>query len=89
MPRAFNSWWGSGEILEETYLPAPDPVAEPCLQLVKFDDGRLGLRFAHYHGRRWGRDPLVLPEDDVPDLRRALRETPRIHRFLRRLLEAR
>jgi hypothetical protein len=47
-------------VIEETHLPVPEPVAEPCLQLVRFEDGKLGLRFAHYHGRRWGRDPLVL-----------------------------
>ncbi len=73
-------------MVEETYLPAPEPVAEPCLQLVRFTDGRLGLRFAHYHGRRWGRDPLVLVEDDLPDLRRALEEVPGIRRFLADLL---
>ena len=86
-PRPFHSWWGEGEIAEETNVPAPEPLAEPCLQLVRLEDGRLGVRFAHYHGRRWGRDPLVLVEDDVEDLRRALDETPEIRRFLARLLE--
>ncbi len=33
------------------------------------------------------RDPLVLVEDDVEDLGRALDETPEIRRFLARLLE--
>ena len=74
-------------MIEETHLPVPEPVAEPCLQLVRFDDGRLGLRLAHYHGRRWGRDPLVLIEDDLPDLRRALGETPGIAQFLAGLVD--
>ncbi len=89
LPRPFSSWWGEGEVIEETHLPVPEPVAEPCLQLVRFEGGRLGLRFAHYHGRRWGRDPLVLVEDDLADLRRALGETPQIRRFLTRLLRSR
>lgn len=89
LPRPFSSWWGAGEILEETFLPAPDPVAEPCFQLVRFEDGRKGLRFSHYHGRRWGRDPLVIADDDLADLRRALEETPGIRRFLERLLRTR
>jgi hypothetical protein len=86
MPRAANSWWGEGEIVEETYLPAPEPAAEPCLQLIRFPDGKHGIRFAHYHGRRWGRDPLVVTEDDLRDLKDALRETPRLRALLRRLL---
>lgn len=86
LPRAFRSWWGEGEILEETHLSLPEPLAEPCLQLVRFDDGRLGVRFAHYHGRRWGRDPLVLTEDHLEDVAAALVDAPRLRALIGRLL---
>lgn len=86
MPRAANSWWGEGEVVEETFLPAPEPAAEPCLQLIRFADGRRAIRFAHYHGRRWGRDPLVVVEDEIEDLRKALREAPQLRALLGRLL---
>ena len=75
-------------MIDETYLPAPDPVAEPCLQLVRFENGQTGLRFSHYHGRRWGRDPLIVLEADLVHLARALEETPGIRRFLERALGA-
>lgn len=87
VPRRATSWWGEGEIVEETFLPAPEPAAEPCLQLIRFPNGRYGIRFAHYHGRRWGRDPLVVTEEDLEDLRDALAETPRLRALLSRLLE--
>lgn len=82
--RRFNLSFGAGRIVEEAEAACPD--LSPVIQLLEFDDGTRALRFAHYHGPRFGRDPLVLKEDEIPAVREALAGAAQVRALLARLL---
>lgn len=82
--KRFNLTFGSGRVVEEAEASCAD--LNPVVQLLEFDDGRRALRFAHYHGPRFGRDPLVLREEEIPALREAVRDAPAVRALLRKLL---
>jgi len=49
--------------------------------------GSFSLRFCSYNHRgMFQRSPLMLGEEDIAGLRRALRETPRLREILRQLV---
>lgn len=84
-PAAVRAHWGSGEIVEEaTYLGR---YHEPAVQLLEFEDGSLDIRFCCYdHQGRFQRSPLMLGEDEIAGLRRAIDRTPRLRALLRRMV---
>lgn len=82
--RRFKLTFGEGRIVAEASAPCPDLTV--VIQLLEFDDGARALRFAHYHGPRFGRDPLVLREEEIPAVRAALDDVPEVRALLSRLL---
>ena len=86
VPRAFTMPWGSGDIVEEASFVGKHQ--EPVIQLLRFDDGHDCLRFCHYVRGRFQNRPVILGEDDLRGLRRALAHAPEISELLRRLSSA-
>jgi len=89
LPRPFEMHWGSGEIVEEATFSSE--YHEPTIQLMAYNEGEaagsFSLRFCSYNHRgMFQRSPLMLGEEDVAGLRRALRETPRLREILRQLV---
>jgi hypothetical protein len=80
--------WGSGEIVEEATFSGE--YHEPTVQLLAYTEGPAAggysLRFCSYsHRGQFQRSPLMLGEEDLEGLRRALEKTPRLREILRRL----
>ena len=90
LPRPFEMHWGRGDIVEEASYEGEYHV--PCIQLMEYTEGEaagsFSLRFCTYNHRgMFQRSPLMLGEADIDGLRKALRETPRLHAVLKRLVE--
>jgi hypothetical protein len=90
LPRPFNYHWGSGQIVEEAAYSGEHH--EPAIQLLQYDEGEAAggwsVRFCFYsRDGRFQRSPLVVGDDDIAGLRRALAETPRLRALLQRLIE--
>lgn len=90
VPRKFSLHFGSGVVAEEATYSGEHH--EPTIQLLEFTEGEaagsLLLRFCSYNHRgAFMRDPLLMNDADIEALREALRETPRIHALLKRLVE--
>jgi hypothetical protein len=90
IPRPFKYPWGSGEIVEEA--SAHREHSEPTLQLLEFQDtghgGYLMVRFCSYTPKgAFRRHPMLAGEDDLGQLRDALKDTPRLRSLLRTLVE--
>ena len=85
IPRAFSFPWGGGQIVEEaSYVGAHH---EPCIQLLKFDDGREIVRFCSYTlAGRFERNSWLAGAEELAGLRRQLDETPRLRAHLLPLL---
>ncbi len=85
VPRPFTMPWGKGEIIEEA--SAVDEYHEPAIQLLRYEDGSLSIRFCHYdHRGRFQRSPLMISNDTIRGLRRSLAATPRLRAMLRKLV---
>lgn len=85
LPRPFAFEWGKGQIVEEASMIGP--YHAPAIQLLEYDDGGRSIRFCYYdHAGRFQRSPLMVREDDLKDLRAALRSAPRLRSLLRRLV---
>ena len=87
--KTFSLHWGSGEIEEEVQIATA--YHRPTIQLLKFAEGEAAgsyeIRFCHYdHKGRFQRSPLIIGEDDIPALRRALSKSPKLKRLLGKLL---
>lgn len=90
LPRPFSFHWGQGEIVEEATTIGE--WNEPTIQLMEYQHGdaagSISIRFCTYtHRGGFSRSPLMLSEEDFEGLRRALKETPRLHAVLKRLVE--
>ena len=86
VPRAFEMPWGKGQIVEEATTIGE--YHEPAIQLLRYDDGTYSVRFCHYdHRGRFQRSPLMVSATTIAGLRRAVKDTPRLRRLLRRLVE--
>ena len=88
--KTFSYHWGSGYISEEAQVESPHHL--PTLQLMQFTDGpeagSVNIRSCHYsHRGPFMRSPLLMSADDVDLMREALRATPALKAFLRRLVE--
>lgn len=87
VPRPFTMPWGKGDIIEEA--TAVGEHHEPAIQLLRYEDGSLSIRFSHYdHRGRFQRSPLMISSGTIAALRRSLAETPRLRSLLARLVAA-
>jgi hypothetical protein len=89
IPRPFKYPWGSGQIVEEA--SATREHSEPTLQLLEFqDEGHAGyvmVRFCSYTPTgAFRRHPMLASEDDITQLRDALKSTPRLRAVLANLV---
>ena len=85
VPRPFTLHWGSGRIVEEATYAGQHH--EPSLQLLEFEDGSRAVRFCYYdHAGRFQRSPLIVGNEDVAGLRRALSAAPELRSFLREMV---
>ncbi|HWC28485.1 MAG TPA: hypothetical protein VG845_00225 [Dehalococcoidia bacterium] len=89
LPRPFEMHWGSGEIVEEATFSGE--YHEPAIQLMVYTSGEAAggysLRFCSYNHRgMFQRSPLMLGEDEIAGLRKALLETPRLREILKQLI---
>ena len=85
VPRPFTMPWGKGDIIEEA--TAVGEYHEPAIQLLRYEDGSLSVRFSHYdHRGRFQRSPLMLSSGTIAALRRSLAETPRLRSLLTKLI---
>jgi len=67
IPRPFAFIFGKGKIIEEVSIKSK--YHEPTLQLLEFEDGTKSIRFCYYHGKRFGRSPLLINEADWKKLK--------------------
>src|SRR5687768_18402478 len=85
VPRPFTMPWGNGEIIEEA--TAVGEHHEPAIQLLRYEDGSLSIRFSHYdHRGRFQPSPLMISSGTIMGPRRSLAETPRPRAFLGKLI---
>ena len=90
VPRKFSLHFGSGVVAEEATYSGE--FHEPTIQLLEFQggdmDGQVLLRFCTYtHRGSFMRDPLLMNDTDITQLREAIAKTPRIKQLLQRLVE--
>ena len=88
-PRSFALHWGTGIIEEEVQIATT--YHRPTIQLLKFTEGAAAgtreIRFCHYdHHGRFQRSPLIIDEDAIPELRKALKTAPRLAKLLKKLV---
>lgn len=88
-PRGFTLHWGKGFIEEEARIGAT--YHNPTIQLLTFTEGAAKgtheIRFCHYNHRgMFQRSPLIIDEKDIPALRKALKETPKLAKLLKKLV---
>jgi hypothetical protein len=85
VPRPFTMPWGKGEIIEEATTVGE--YHEPAIQLLRYEDGSLSIRFSHYdHRGRFQRSPLMISRGTITGLRRSLATTPRLRGLLAKLV---
>ncbi len=87
--KTFSFHWGSGIVAEEAQVEGPHHI--PTFQLLKYTEGeaagQISVRFCHYsHSGRFQRSPLIMSQDEVDEMRAALKETPELLAVLRQLV---
>ena len=76
--------WGKGEIVEEA--TAVGEWSEPSIQLLRYDDGGIAVRFCQYdHRGRFRRSPMMVDAKLLRGLGRSLANAPRLRKLLRSL----
>ena len=83
LPRPFTMPWGKGRITEEVTVVRDH--WEPAIQLMAYDDGTRALRFCFYSRGRFNRNPMMVSEEDIEELRGELEGSPQITELLRKL----
>jgi len=92
-PRPFELHWGKGRIMEEATFAGQHH--EPSIQLLEFEDGSLEIRFCYYdhagpfdyaQDRRFQRSPLIVSDDEITGLSKALAATPRLRSLLKEMV---
>jgi hypothetical protein len=83
--KPFSLHWGSGIIEEEVQIATPYHL--PTVQLLEFADGpaagRRAIRFCHYDTRgRFQRSPLIVDEEDIDRLAKALTKSSKLRTML-------
>lgn len=87
--KTFSLHWGSGIIEEEVQIVTPHH--RPTIQLLKFTEGAAAgtyeIRFCHYdqYGR-FQRSPLIIDENELPALKKALAGAPKLRKLLAKLV---
>ena len=79
--------WGNGQIVDEVGIDTE--YNEVVIQLMQYDDfeGET-LRFCQYWpDGRFQRQPMMLSASDIPAMRAALAESPRIKALLSQLVQ--
>jgi hypothetical protein len=84
LPRAFKMPWGKGEIIEEASCKSP--WHEPTIQLMKYDNGAVSIRFAHYSRGVFQRAPLIVRSGDLAKLKKSIAKNPRLKKILKALV---
>ena len=83
--RPFAMPWGNGQIVEEA--TAIGEWSEPSIQLLRYEDGSLVIRFCQYdHRGRFRRSPMMVDAKLVRGLGESLSKTPRLRKLLKSLL---
>ena len=76
--------WGKGEIVEEATTVGE--WNEPSIQLLRYDDGSLSIRFCQYdHRGHFRRSPMMVDAKLLRGLGRSLGNAPRLRKLLRSL----
>ena len=86
LPRPFEfKGEGRGDIIDEASVDYQYWV--PAIQILKFESGKIGLRFCYYakSGKLAPRG-LWLTEDNIADLRKEISRRPQIKNLLKQLL---
>lgn len=91
-PKAFSLHWGSGIVEEEVQITTE--FHKPTVQLLKYLEGDAAggyaIRFCHYdHRGRFQRSPLILDVEMLEALGNALRKSPKLSKYLARLIAER
>ena len=89
--KRFAFHWGEAVVEEEVQIETAHH--RPTVQLLRYEggelDGERALRFCYYDLRgRFQRSPLVIGEDELRELARALAEAPELRRCLDTLTAA-
>ena len=87
--KVFNLRWGSGIVAEEAQ--AHGEYKTSTIQLLEFLDGeakgQTQIRFCYYsHKGAFQRSPLILDPSEIPAMRKAIRQCPKLHKLLSRLV---
>jgi hypothetical protein len=90
--KSFSLHWGSGIIEEEVQIATPYHL--PTVQLLEFTAGpaagRRAIRFCHYDTRgRFQRSPLIVDEEDIETLGKALTKSSKLRAMLAALTSRR
>jgi hypothetical protein len=90
--KSFSLHWGSGIIEEEVQIATPYHL--PTIQLLEFTAGpaagRRAIRFCHYDTRgRFQRSPLIVDEEDIETLAKALTKFSKLRVMLAALTSRR
>ncbi len=84
VPRKFVFRWGTGVVKEEASVKTP--YHEPTIQLLQYDSGERAIRFCSYEGARFNRFPLIIGENHLNKLGRAIRKNNELRQLLKRLV---
>jgi hypothetical protein len=81
VPRPFEMPWGKGQIIEEATTTGE--WSEPSIQLLRYEDGSLAIRFCQYdHRGHFRRSPMMVDAKLVRGLGKSLSKTPRLKKLL-------
>lgn len=85
-PRRFSLHWGEGVVAEEVRVTGEHH--DPAIQLLRFDDGAVQVRFCYYDKRgRFQRSPLIVGKEEMAMLRDGLASSaPELRDLLRQLV---
>ena len=88
-PKRFDLHWGKGIVAEQAQTISEYSL--PTIQLLEFTEGEANgttsIRFCHYSPRgAFQRSPLILDESEIPELRQAIKQCPKLHQLLKQLV---
>ncbi len=85
LPRPFKMHWGGGMIVEEVSIKCE--YHEPCIQLLKFDEGYETIRFCYYDLKgRFQRSPMMIGSGEMKRLAKEFKNAPRLKMLLGNLI---
>jgi len=84
IPRKFAFQWGRGIVKEEASVMTP--YHEPTIQLLEYVSGERAIRFCSYERSRFNRFPLIIGEEHLDEIGRAIRKNKELRRLMKRLV---